>query len=95
MADAVGWALIQAGAPPHIHYLDDFLFFVSPAATHGPLVLSRILEAFGMLGVPVAMHKIEGPATVVTFLGVEVDTVRFELRLPGHKLDHIQGLVRA
>ena len=29
-----------------------------------------------------ATHKIEGPATQVTFLGVIVDTARFELRLP-------------
>ena len=27
VADALGWALLQAGAPVHIHYLDDYLFF--------------------------------------------------------------------
>ena len=95
VADAIGWALAQAGVPPLIHYLDDFLFFISPSSGREPLVLQHILDVFRILGVPVAFHKIEGPATVVTFLGVEVDTARFELRLPGRKLDRIRGLVRA
>ena len=42
---------------------------------------------------PVAANKIEGPATTITFLGVTVDTVRSELRLPQHKLEYIRGLV--
>lgn len=42
-----------------------------------------------------ALHKMEGPATVVTFLGVVVDTARFELRLPIDKLDYIRELVRS
>ena len=74
VADAVGWALIQAGVPLHIHYLDDFLFFIPPESTQGQLVLSHILDVLGSLGIPVATQKIEGPATTVTFLGVMVDT---------------------
>ena len=34
------------------------------------------------LGLPVAPHKVEGPATVLTFLGIEIDTQKQELRLP-------------
>ena len=33
VADAIGWALIQAGASPLIHYLDDFLFFLPSQQT--------------------------------------------------------------
>ncbi len=61
MADAIGYALTQAGIQPLIHYLDDFFFFIPPKATYlGSLVLSQILSALGQMGVPVAVEKIEG-----------------------------------
>ena len=41
----------------------------------------------------VAAEKTVGPATVVTFLGVEVDTVEMELRLPLKKLEKLKELV--
>ena len=56
-----------------IHYLDDFLDVSPPvdaiAHHHRPL----ILEMFAYLGVPVAPEKVEGPATSLTFLGLELD----------------------
>ena len=88
VADAMGWALTQAGIPLHIHYLDDFLFFIPTDCHSGrdPSVLLHILDVFCSLGVPVTSQKVEDPTFVVTFLGVEVDTVWFELWLPHHKL---------
>ena len=55
--------------------------------------LSVALDTCSQLGVPVAADKTVGPATVVTFLGVEVDTVEMELRLPLRKLDKLKELV--
>ena len=43
--------------------------------------------------VPVAVEKIEGLATVVTFLGVLIDTSRFELRLPEPKKNYIREMI--
>ena len=37
------------------------------------------------LGIPVAEHKIVGPATILIFLGILVDTDNFELCLPSDK----------
>ena len=93
VADAIGWALTEAGVPLLLHYLDDFLFFVPPMNRRPDQVLSHILSILHHLGVPVAPEKIEGPATVVTFLGIVVDTDRFEIRLPEAKLAHIRELV--
>jgi len=42
------------------------------------------------LGVPLAMEKLEGPSTAITFLGIEIDTSRMEIRLPKEKLDRIR-----
>ena len=95
VADAIGWALLQAGVLFHIHYLDDFLFFFHPAPHQAHPALPYILSTFRNLGVPVAAHKVEGPATTVTFLGIVVDTARFELRLPVDKVDRIREMVRS
>ncbi len=90
-ADALGWELCEAGLLHHIHYLDDFLFFTTPGAQQDPLPPAlRILE---QLGVPVAMHKIEGPSSVLSFLGILIDTGRCKLRLPLAKLEHMQVLL--
>ena len=93
VADAVSWALFQAGAPLHLHYLDDFLFFLPPGFSQPHLVLQHIYRVLESLGVPVALHKTEGLATIQTFLGVVVDTSQSELRLPREKHDHIRNLV--
>ena len=45
------------------------------------------------LGVPVAGHKCEGPSPCLTFLGIEVDTMAMELRLPQEKLQRLKLLV--
>ena len=89
--DAIGWALWQAGITLHIHYLDNFMFFVPPTHTAGHSVLAHILSTLEWLGIPVVHHKIEGPAPIVSFLGTTVDTIRFELRLPIDKIEYIQS----
>ena len=50
------------------HYLDDFLFFLPPSLGLELMALLHILAVFESLGVPVALPKVEGPASVVTFL---------------------------
>lgn len=92
VADAIGFALLRGGVPFFIHYLDDFLFFVRPGVSAGP-ILQHILSLLQFLGVPVASEKIEGPATSLTFLGIVIDSSRLELRLPDRKITHIQGLL--
>ena len=46
------------------------------------------------LGVPLASHKCEGPATRLTFLGIEIDTIRGLLRLPAEKLERLRTLLQ-
>ena len=95
VADAVTWALLQAGITFVMHYLDDYLFFLPPSPGSGTLLLSQVRGIFESLQVPVADNKIEGPATVVTFLGIRVDTIRFELTLPAEKVNLIGDRLRA
>ena len=75
------------------HYLDDFIIVGPPGSGVCGDNLSVVLDTCSQLGVPVAAEKTVGPATVVTFLGVEVDTVEMELRLPLRKLEKLKELV--
>jgi hypothetical protein len=45
------------------------------------------------IGVPIAAHKTEGPTTCLVFLGIELDTIAGELRLPDEKLQRLQSLL--
>lgn len=38
-----------------------------------------------VLGVPIQGEKTEGPSTTLIFLGIELDTVNMEARLPEEK----------
>ena len=40
-----------------------------------------------------AAHKREGPSTCLPILGIVIDTVAGELRLPADKLEHLQALL--
>ena len=45
-----------------------------------------LVATFASLGVPLEPFKLEGPASCLTFLGIELDTVTLQLRLPNDKL---------
>ena len=52
--------------------------------------LRLLIEICHMLGIPLAIEKVEGPAMVLDFLGIVLDTERMEARLPKDKLERIQ-----
>ncbi len=51
------------------------------------------VELCSLLGFPVASNKVEGPVTTITFLGLELDSVNQQVRLPQVKLRRIKTLV--
>ena len=55
--------------------------------------VTLLLSVFEQLGIPVAVDKLEGPAPVITFLGIELDTIKGITRLPTRKLEELQSLV--
>ena len=71
------------------------MFLVAPQTNEGTRIHSLALNVFARLGVPVALHKTEGPACVITFLGICIDTSAGELCLPLDKLQRLQGLIEA
>ena len=55
--------------------------------------MSVILETFNNTGLPIDPAKTEGPATTITFLGLEVDSIALEVRLPREKLENLKQLL--
>jgi len=48
-----------------------------------------------MLGIPLALEKVEGPSQCLTFLGITLDTKLILARLPDDKLSRIRSQVAA
>ena len=78
-----------------INYLDDYLIFGDPNSQECAEALSLAMHSCKCLGVPVSAHKLEGPATTVTFLGILLDTVKHEIRLPADKLSRLRTLIQS
>ena len=82
LADALQWVMLREGVSMVHHYLDDFITIGPPGSDVCNASLDRILAVCRDLGVPLAIEKLEGPSQCLVFLGIEIDTVRCQLRLP-------------
>ncbi len=94
LADALEWKLGQEGIDHIFHYLDDFAV-VGPPDSPVCLQALEILERVcSYLGIPLAAEKRDGPTPVIVFLGIVIDTMKQELRLPAEKLRRLLETVR-
>ena len=94
LADGLSWIMSSNGTRDQLHYLDDFLFIGAPDTGECKQALERALTTCDTLGIPVAKHKVEGPSTCLSFLGIELDTQALQLRLPPEKLSRLQSLIK-
>ena len=75
------------------HYLDDFVF-VGFSAFHCAKLLDNFQQVCAELGVPLADEKTMGPAQVLTFLGLEIDSVKGQIRVPHEKINAMLKQIR-
>ena len=92
LADAFKFIIKQHGVEWVWHYLDDFITIGLPATPECAAALDIMLALSDLLGILLATDKIEGPTWIITFLGITLDTLRMELRLPEEKY---KGLSRS
>ena len=90
VADALAWAMQHRGVTWVDHYIDDFVTAGSPGTVECKKNVTMMKKVFNEAGLPTEPEKDEGPATVITVLGMELDTVDREVRLPPEKLAHLQ-----
>ena len=93
LADALEWVVAKEGVEHIYHYLDDYAMVGPPDSTACQCYLDTMTRVCSDLGVPLAPEKQEGPSTIITFLGIEIDTVRQRLRLPKEKLERLITLI--
>ena len=81
------WAVSEYTKSKNIdHYLDDY-FFAGKAKTSD---CSNLITAFEYLchdmKIPINEEKSEGPVTTLIYLGLEIDSVLMEIRVPEEKI---------
>lgn len=82
-ASFLEWVVSQVvGVQSLIHYLDNFLFLGPPKTKVCMDLLSSFFSICKAFGVPLAQEKTVFPSTCLEFLGITIDMVLMEFRLP-------------
>ena len=93
VAEALAYMIREKGVGWLEHYLDDYVIVGPPQSPRCRKDLIVALDTCGEVGFPVAVDKTGWPATLMTLLGIEFDSVKQELRLPEDKLQKLKKLV--
>ena len=93
LADAIEWIAKYRGVSFLAHFLDDFITLSPPGSPTCQRNLTVPICTCRILNIPLATEKQEGTSTCLPFLGIELDTVKLELRLPAEKLARLQATI--
>lgn len=75
------------------HYLDDFIFAGKERSNHCKELMNCFSDTCMELGIPIAEDKSVGPVTVLTFLGLEINTDEMLIKIPQNKLDALKEML--
>ena len=90
LAEALLWIMRQRGATNTDNYIDDFVTAGAPDSQeceHNSTIMHKTCKEVGL---PTEPEKDDGPATSISFLGIELDTVALEIHLPAEKLERLR-----
>ena len=89
LSRAICWIAHRKYKVDHIlHLLDDFLTIDSPTAIP-ERNMAVLVHLFASLSIPTAPKKTIGPTNVIEYLGITLDSIKMEARLPEDKLRRI------
>lgn len=94
LAEALEWILCSHGVCCFIHYHDVFLLLGAPGSSECLQALRTTVTCARSWG-SLLLYKVEGPATRLTFLGLELDAASLSLALPQGKLIKLRQLLAA
>ena len=90
---AICWILQNNYYMKHaLHLLDDFLVIDKPSF-NAEITKRRLLNVFGKLNIPLALHKSIGSTTCLEYLGIILDSENMIAKLPQDKLCRIKDLL--
>lgn len=78
-----------------IHILDDFLIVGPPRSPTCQLNLEKFIQFCTTIGVPIKAEKTENALEVITFMGLELDSLEMVARLPPDKLAKLKSLLQS
>ena len=94
VADLVEWVLKkQYNVSFLLHYLDDFHILGPPNSQTRQRNLDTCIQQFQDWGIPLHPDKLEGPSTLLTALGIELDSLLLQACPPQEKFDRIHTLL--
>lgn len=90
-SSALHWIANKKLAIPHmVHILDDFLILGPPRSTSCQRNLNSFLQFCKNTNIPIKSEKTESARTTITFMGLELDSIAMEARLPQDKLNKLR-----
>jgi len=92
LTQAVKRMMIGYGFTSIVVYLDDFCI-VEKSKERCKQALNCLLWLLRKLGFAIAWEKVECPSHTLTFLGIEIDTIRDLFLLPEVKLNEFRSLI--
>ena len=96
LSDSLEWLIKHhLGIHSVIHILDDFFIAQPPPSALCATALCRVLTLFEELNVPLAPRKTFRPCQVLEFMGITLDSVSMQARLPEDKLNNARVLLAA
>ena len=75
-----------------VNYLDDFIV-IAHAKVEAQMALNIAIKLLRYLGFYISWAKVTPPSRVCRYLGLEVDSIKMELRLPKDKLEKLKSSV--
>lgn len=88
------WLVIaKSGIETVHHYLDDFIFAGSAHTSHCHVLMHTFQSMCVEMGIPLNQDKSVQPTTCLIFLGLEIDTIKMQIRIPREKVDELMNLL--
>ena len=94
LADALELCLCKNVVRLLFHYLDNFLTIGDTETEECLSNMDNMLALCSTLGLIVAPENVEGPLSILTFVGIELDTIRLQSRLLKEKLEELKQVIR-
>lgn len=91
----IQWKVQQDAALSYSsHYLDDHIMYGGADSRDCQRIFDIFHQVCDKMGVPIAHDKTQSPRTNIVYLGLVIDTVAQEVRVPTEKLDCAVNLIR-